>query len=310
MIRKSDYENYDYRQFWQGHGRNYEDGAERSAIKKLFKGIKTSGKVFADLGCGYARLFNEYKDFDTIILVDYSLNNIKNARLQVLEYLKDNIKKSPDIYYIVADVTCLPLKKNIADTCFSVRVIHHLEKPDAFFSEVHRIIKPGGEFILEFANKRNIKNILKFLLRKTAQSPFSKRPLQVGETILNYHPKFIAELIKESGFVIKRKISASNFRLGFLKRLLNLKLLLFFENFYQNAFSFIDTGPSIFLKAVSQNIPCPESSDKNINSLRFFACPSCRCNELIKEEDTGDIVCKGCGRHYSVIEGIYVFKSE
>jgi len=57
LIRQSDYENYDYRQFWQDSKRDYEDKSERLAVRKLFKSIDTEGKIFIDLGCGFARLF-------------------------------------------------------------------------------------------------------------------------------------------------------------------------------------------------------------------------------------------------------------
>ena len=37
-LRRSDYETYDYREFWQDNKRQYEDYSERTAIRKLFAG--------------------------------------------------------------------------------------------------------------------------------------------------------------------------------------------------------------------------------------------------------------------------------
>ena len=251
MIRQSDYENYDYRQFWEDNRRAYEDSAERSAIKKFFKGIGQEGKVFADLGCGFGRLFEEYENFERIIMVDYSLNNLRSARNMISEYLKKkkDLQALRKVFFIAADVNNLPLKSGLLDVCMTVRVIHHLSEPDAYFAEVSRVIKSEGIFILEFANKRNLKNILKFCTGRVRQSPFDCKPLQVGDTILDYHPVYIKSLLKKTGFKVLKQLSVSNLRLNYLKKHISLKILLFYENLYQNLFSFIDTGPSIFLKA-------------------------------------------------------------
>jgi len=130
----------------------------------------------------------------------------------------------------------------------TVRVVHHLSEPAIFFNEVSRVLKPESLFFLEFANKRNLKNILKFLAGKAAGSPFGREPLQVGDTILDYHPVYIKSLLKDLKFKVLKQLSVSNFRLGYLKKHVGLKTLLFFENLYQNLFSFADLGPSIFLK--------------------------------------------------------------
>jgi Methylase involved in ubiquinone/menaquinone biosynthesis len=251
LFKQSDYENYDYRQFWQDNKRLYEDSAERIVIKKFIGPLEKQGRVFIDLGCGFGRLFSEYKDFEKIILVDYSVNNLKNAKGAIAKYMNYDKALLKKVAFVAADAASLPFKSSFADVAMTVRVIHHLDNVEKFINEVSRILKPGGYFLLEFANKRNLKNILKFMFGKLKQSPFDSRPLQIGATILDYHPKFIKSLLKQTGFKILRQVSASNYRLGFLKRHINLKVLLFFENIYQNIFSFIDTGPSIFLKTVN-----------------------------------------------------------
>ncbi|MBM3711973.1 MAG: class I SAM-dependent methyltransferase, partial [Actinobacteria bacterium] len=226
LIRQSDYENYDYRQFWQDNKRDYEDKSERLAVRKLLGRIETEGKIFIDLGCGFGRLFNEYRNFKKIILVDYSFSNIKNARDSITKFLNRDFKKLQDVYFIVADINNLPFKSEIADAVLTVPVIHHLLEPDIFFREVARIIKNGGCFILEYANKRNMKNILKFLSGIIRQSPFNSLPFKVGDTILNFHPAFIRQILESIGFEVLKEISVSNFRLAVLKKIAGLKFLL------------------------------------------------------------------------------------
>ena len=343
MIRQSDYENYDYRQFWQDDKRLYEDSAERLVIKKFISSIKNKDAKFIDLGCGFGRLFSEYSGFSTVIMVDYSVNNLKNAKELISRYVKNDSELINKVVFIAADVTNLPLKPGIIDYAMTVRVIHHIDKPDRYFAEVARILKSGGTFMLEFANKRNTKNILKFFVGKTRISPFSKEPLQVGATILDYHPKFIKSLLKNAGFEVKKMVSASNFRVGFLKRHVSLKILLFFESIYQNIFSFISTGPSIFLKAVislsnksvqsasvksgkpqddgiDTNYQLKNSNDKKdsniinasraitaINPADLFICPSCK-SEGLEMSGTDSIKCTRCSRQYPVVGGIFNFK--
>jgi ubiquinone/menaquinone biosynthesis C-methylase UbiE len=319
LIRQSDYENYDYRQFWQDDKRLYEDSAERLVIKKFISSIKNKDSVFIDLGCGFGRLFNEYKDFSRIIMVDYSINNLKNAKEIINKFLKNDEKLLSKVIFIAADVTNLPLKSSIADNAVTVRVIHHIENPGKYFTETGRIIKPGGIFMLEFANKRNLKNILRFLSGRIRQSPFSIEPLQVGPTILDYHPRYIMSLLDKAGFKVQKMISASNFRLGFLKRHIKLKTLLFFESFYQNIFSFINTGPSIFLKTINTSTVEPKTHLQKLpvsnktsivtrDPLDFFICPACG-GENITSLPSGNIECKKCQNQYPVIEGIFNFKS-
>ncbi len=180
--------------------------------------------------------------------------------------------------------------------------MHHIDNVEKFINEASRIIKPGGYFLIEFANKRNLKNILKFIFGRLKQSPFDSRPLQIGATILDYHPKFIKSLLRQTGFKILKQVSASNYRLGFLKRHINLKVLLFFENIYQDIFSFIDTGPSIFLKTINAapfqaGLGSPGSANPTDDTIAkadpatleiesfedfktYFCCPVCRDENL------------------------------
>jgi ubiquinone/menaquinone biosynthesis C-methylase UbiE len=251
LIKQSDYENYDYRQFWQDDKRLYEDSAERIVIRKFIGPLEKQGRIFVDLGCGFGRLFSEYKDFEKIILVDYSVSNLKNAKDLIRKYLNYDEALMKKVVYVAADVTGLPFKSSFADVAMTVRVMHHIDNVGKFINEASRILKTDGYFLIEFANKRNLKNILKFMFGRLKQSPFDNRPLQIGATILDYHPKFIKSILRQTGFKILKQVSASNYRLGFFKRHINLKVLLFFEKIYQDVFSFIDTGPSIFLKTVN-----------------------------------------------------------
>lgn len=305
-LRKSDYETYDYREFWQDNKRQYEDYSERTAIRKLFADFKNKG-VIADIGCGFGRLFNEYNDFNQVIMLDYSVSNLKNTMQSVKDFYSKNASagKPSGIYFIAADAENIPLMNEKLDMAISVRLMHHLSSTSGFINEVSRILKKDSVFILEFANKKNFKNILKFILRKTASSPFSPEPLYIGETIRNYHPKEILKEVHESGLQIKRLISVSNFRLAFLKNRIRAGLLNKAENTAQNIFSFLRLGPSIFIKATKPekdkavaDTDAPDFSD-------LIMCPSCRDGESGFSFTENEITCNKCSRRFKVTDGIY-----
>ncbi|MES0341075.1 MAG: class I SAM-dependent methyltransferase [Candidatus Humimicrobiaceae bacterium] len=267
-IRKSDYENYDYREFWEDDKRYYEDQSERIALRSILKGVDPSNKLLIDIGCGYARLFNEYSKFQRVVLIDYSIKNLRNARERVSRFLSDDPEKLSNILFVSADATSIPIRDDSADTVLTVRVVHHLNRPEKYFDETKRVLKVGGLYLFEFANKRNLKNILRFIIGKMDTSPFGPVPSQIGETIRNYHPKEIYRKLRERDIRIVRIISVSNFRLGILKKIFGNRLLLFFENIYQKIFSFITWGPSIFIKGYLMESGNQSSSDGDKRSFQ------------------------------------------
>lgn len=321
-IRRSDYESYDYQEFWEDDKRFYEDQSERIALRAMLRGEKSRDRLLIDIGCGYGRLFNEYCRFSEIILVDYSMNNLKNARIRVSKFLSEAKGRIPRVLYIAADATRLPFKSDTADGILTVRVIHHLERSDKYFDEVSRILKKGGLYLLEFANKRNIKNILRFLIGRMKVSPFNKVPSQVGETIKNYHPADISDQLSSRNINIEKIISVSNFRLGLLKKILGSRMLIFFERIYQKLFSFMVFGPSIFIKGrkagyqgrgpgkgCTARAELPERIVP-ISTISYFIdiliCPGCRESGL--EMDGEKIICRVCGRSFLIDKGIIDFK--
>jgi ubiquinone/menaquinone biosynthesis C-methylase UbiE len=304
-LKKSDYENYDYREFWEDNKRAYEDASERVALGKLFKSVKKSGTII-DRGCGFGRLFNEYRDFDSIIMMDYSLNNLKNTKKTVLDYLKQDKTEFNKVHFIAADAVNIPFKNSAFDAAISIRIVHHLNDPQKFISETARILKNKGFFILEFANKRNIKNIIKFIFGKLRQSPFSPEPYMIGENIQDNHPKIIISYFKEYDLKISKIISVSNLRAGFLKRKLSFINLLRFENISQYLFSIFKLGPSIFIKAFKNRNENTADTEKMPEAfMDILLCPGCK-NLKSKLEISGNfLVCNSCGLKFSITDGIF-----
>jgi len=237
----SDYNGYDYKkEFWENVDREYEDQADRMAIRKL---LPKRMEKFADIGGGYGRLANEYlKRAHKIYIFDYSKTELKQAK----EIYGDRIEtKAGDIY-------ALPFKDNELDGLMMVRVTHHLKDMQKAMSELYRVLKPGGVAVIEVANKRTLPKMMRFVTGRSKVNPFDKKVANYKEIskdgFYNYHPKYVEEIFKNTGFRCERVLSVSNFRSRTLKKVFKTDNLVKMEDVAQKALAPIRFAPSIYYK--------------------------------------------------------------
>ena len=237
----SDYNGYDYKKiFWEDADREYEDQADRMAIRKL---LPKRMERFADIGGGYGRLANEYlKRAHKVFIFDYSKTELKQAK----EIYGDRVEtKAGDIYK-------LPFRDNELDGLMMVRVTHHLEHLDKALAELYRVLKPGGVAVIEVANKRTLPKMVRFAFGKSKVNPFDKTVANYKEIsaggFFNYHPKYVEEIFSKTGFKIERVLSVSNFRSRGLKKIFGTKNLVKMENGAQQMLAPIRFAPSIYYK--------------------------------------------------------------
>ncbi len=238
-----DYTDTDYKHnFWEQSDRVYEDKAERQALKKL---LPERGKAILDLGAGYGRLTDEYVDhFEEVVLFDFAANLLKQAEQDwCVRQNKQHIR------CIQGDAHALPFTDKSFDTVLCVRLMHHVLDIETVFTEIKRVLKPQGHAVVEFANKRNAKEIIRFLFGKSGTSPFSLEPYQRGEGVFyNFHPDYVRNLLWQQGLKIEKQLSVSNFRMHFLKKRIALEKLLAWEDRMQEPLAALYFGPSLFLK--------------------------------------------------------------
>ena len=237
----SDYNGYDYKKiFWEDADREYEDQADRMAIRKL---LPKRMEKFADIGGGYGRLAGEYlKRAHTVIIFDYSKTELEQAK----EVYGDKIEtRAGDIYD-------LPFKDNELDGLMMVRVTHHLKHMDKAMAELYRVLKPGGVAVIEVANKRTLPKMARFITGRSKVNPFDKKVANYKEIskngFYNYHPKYVEEIFDKTGFKREKVLSVSNFRSKGLKRIFGTKRLVKLENGAQQALAPIRFAPSIYYK--------------------------------------------------------------
>jgi 2-polyprenyl-3-methyl-5-hydroxy-6-metoxy-1,4-benzoquinol methylase len=239
------YSDTDYAAFWEDHNREYEDSVERLALRQFVSRI--SGTCL-EIGAGYGRLVNEYARFcSDVLLIDYAPNLLEQARARIKRLGLQNVRCLRANLY---DLSLLEKKYN-AVIC--IRVLHHVENVPDFFQQVNLSLEDDGIFILEYANKRNIVEILRCLFRRPNIRPFDYRPGKRGEVYYNFHPAYIRDMLKQNGFVIEQEMAVSIFRNEFLKKIFNYEFLSRVEGILQKPLGRFHLSPSVFLMARKTN---------------------------------------------------------
>jgi ubiquinone/menaquinone biosynthesis C-methylase UbiE len=301
-----DYEGSAYRtEFW-GQGRAYEDGAERVALRHL---LPPAGRRLIEIGAGYGRLADLYGGYDEVVLFDYALSQLRQA--QAL-WGAAGPGGRPRYVYVAGDFYKLPFAPGLFDTLTAVRTIHHAADAPALLQGVARILAPGGAFVLEFANKRNVKAILRYLVRRQDWSPFAWEPVEFVELNLNFHPAWMWERLAEVGLQVQELRTVSHFRLGLLKRLVPTGLLVSLDRLFQPTGALFQLTPSVFVRADAAHPPGAGADKPAAPPGAFFRCTVCGSTML---EDEGDaLCCIDCDARFAVHDrrgasgGIYDFK--
>ena len=290
MAKICDYEGSSYcTEFWEGQGREYEDLAERIALRKL---LPPAGACLLDIGAGFGRLADLYDGYQQVVLLDYSKSMLRQAQ--------DRLGREGRYIYIAADLYVLPFIDSLFDTTVTVRVLHHVQNIPAALQEVQRVLKRGGVHVLEYANKRHLKAILRYLLGRQEWNPFAPEPYEFVELNYDFHPAWMEARLREAGFAIGRELAVSSFRLPLLKRLISARPLAALDGLLQGATAPLKLAPSVFVRARA------EKEDAQAESRGFFRCPSCHGTDLIEAEEI--LTCRGCGRGWAIDDGIYDFK--
>jgi ubiquinone/menaquinone biosynthesis C-methylase UbiE len=292
-----DYEGSKYStEFWTG-AREYEDRAERIAIHAL---LPPKGRRLIDIGAGAGRLGDLYLGYDEVILMDYARSTIVEAR--------DRWGHDPRFKFVAGDLYALPFVDGVVDSVVMIRVIHHIVDVPRALSNIRAAMKPGSRFVFEFANKRNLKAIVRYLLRKQKWSPFDEQPIEFVELNFDFHPTWMKQQLHAAGFGIQQTRAVSTFRVGALKRLFGAKRLASIDGAVQRPFAPLAISPSIFALCVPPLLSGAVSAqERGLGGEVLFACPTCRAP--LPLQPANDELCCANGHRWSTREGIYDFKT-
>ena len=292
-----DYEGSRYStEFWTG-AREYEDRAERIAIRAM---LPPKGGRLIDIGAGAGRLGDLYLGYDEVILMDYARSTIVEAR--------DRWGHDPRFKFVAGDLYALPFVAGVFDSVVMIRVIHHIVEVPRALGNVRVVMKPAGQFVFEFANKRNLKAIARYLLRQQKWSPFDEKPIEFAELNFDFHPAWMKQQLRAAGFDIQQTRAVSTFRLGALKRLFGAKRLAAIDGAVQRPFAPLAISPSIFALCSPHPLSPPLlEQERGLGGEVVFACPTCRMP--LPAQPVDDELCCANGHRWSTREGIYDFKT-
>lgn len=160
-------------------------GKNKKVVKLLKKEIGLAGKVI-DIGGG----FGFYAD---------ALREMGNA-VTVLEMSEKMINEGkrlfPEIRFVKGDATKMPFPDKSFDAAVCMGTLMYIKHKNKCFSEVRRILCPGGSFFLYERNKNDIiNNIIRIFKDTEKPADKSYKFLQKSD---------IKELADNHGFTVKK----------------------------------------------------------------------------------------------------------
>ena len=245
-----------------------------------------------ELGAGAGRNTPRYQGYERIVVLDYSRSQLERAQ--------QALGQSQRFVYVAADIYHLPFVDGLFDGATMIRTLHHMAEAAQALAQVRRVLQKDACFILEFANKQNIKAILRWAMHRQYWNPFSPEPVEFVALNYDFHPATVRAWLKQNDFVIERQLTVSHYRIGFFKTYFPVKLLVWMDSLAQLTGDMWQLSPSVFVRthAAGESIPPAEIGT-------FFRCPSCA---TALPDTPPQITCPTCARVYSVEGGIYDFR--
>jgi SAM-dependent methyltransferase len=212
---------------------------------------------------------------------------------------QSRLGRSGRILYVAADLYRLPFAANAFDAGIMCRVIHHIADVPAALAQIRACFAGGGKFILEFANKRNLKAIARYALRQQKWNPHDLAPIEFVKLNFDFHPSYMRQALQAANFTSQRQLAVSWLRLGLFKKLLPLGAMVALDKALQPLGKTLPVSPSIF---VENSIP---GSNAVVADADLFVCPISR-QPLHRE---GDLMVGAGGYRWAIHDGIYDFKT-
>ncbi|MBI2143117.1 glycosyltransferase, partial [Candidatus Woesearchaeota archaeon] len=148
--------------------------------------------VIADIGCGPGVLISKLPKNKLTYAVDVSEQTVRFAT-ELNKNLGKNVKG------IAALAEKLPFKDNTFDCVFMIEVIEHMPKEleAKALSEVRRVLKPSGQFIMTTPNYHSMWPIIEYFWSRM-------NPVDYMEQHINRkNPGSVRKSLSEAGFAVK-----------------------------------------------------------------------------------------------------------
>lgn len=305
-----DYEGSPYRTaFWEGQGRDYEDAAERLALQRL---LPPTGRRIAEIGAGFGRLADLYLGYEQIVLFDYSRTLLQDA---VAKWGND-----PRFVFAAGNIYQLSLAKASLNALVMVRVMHHLADVPLALQQIRRVLSPGNGnvAVLEYANKRNVKSVARWLLGRQAWSPMDQMPVEFVKLNYDFHPAWMEKQFANANLHVRQQLAVSHFRTPLLKQKISAATLAKVDSWLFGPGGHYPLAPSVFVQVEAEKegehqlLPSAlVQGDGRVglgDVTDLFSCPACGEDRTFKLEQAALLVCQHCAKRYAKRDGIWDFK--
>jgi len=294
-----DYEGSQYKaNFWEGQGRDYEDATERVILRQL---LPVQGGRVAEIGAGFGRLANMYLGYEQIILFDYSRTLLQDA---VAHWGHD-----ARFVFVAGNIYHLPLAAGILDSLVMVRVMHHLADVPLALQQIRRVLHRHSVAVLEYANKRNLKALLRWWVGRQSWSPLDATPVEFVKLNFDFHPAWMQARLVDAQLRLRQQMAVSHFRWSLLKKYVSVSKLVAADRLLYGVGGRYPLSPSVFVQvdAPGIGVRSPVATDA-AGIAGLFCCPNCR-QEAFQLVGTEQLLCENCGKKYSRQAGIWDFKA-
>jgi SAM-dependent methyltransferase len=279
-------------EFWDT-SRAYEDAAERVAMRAL---LPPQGRTLVEIGAGFGRLADLYAGYDTVVIFDYARTQLAQA---VERLGMQGIDGKPRYIFVQGDFYHLPFVSGLFDTVTMIRTLHHAADALAVLYGISDTLGPSGAFVHEFANKQNMKAILRYALRRQAWSPFNQEPVEFVDLNFDFHPQWMWAQLERAGLRREAVRTVSHFRIGFFKRHVPTPILVALDALAQPTGAFWQLSPSVFARSRA-------GAGKTAAAKgAFFRCPT--CGQPLGAPPQTEFHCT-CGKVWQYADSIYNFR--
>ena len=172
---------------------------EKIQIKQFRKSSSLRpDKVVLEIGCGNgtgAALIKKYFSPKEIYAIDIDQRMID---------LANKNHSAPFIHFETGDVSQLRFETNQFDAVFDFGVIHHISNWKDCLRELKRVLKPGGELIIEDLSIETFSGLFGWIIRKIFKHPYEQ--MYTRKDFITYLDTIGFHIVKKefSNFMIKR----------------------------------------------------------------------------------------------------------
>jgi ribosomal protein L37AE/L43A len=164
--------------------------------------------------------------------------------------------------------------------------------------------------VLEYANKRNLKAMVRWWSGRQHWSPFEKSPVEFVELNFDFHPDWMSDRLREACLDCQQQLAVSHFRLPWFKRFVSVQWLARFDEMLAGIGGHYPVSPSVFVQTRRLGADDRASVETTPTQVhRLFRCPECYAEDLAWQGEHR-LQCTACGACYARKNGIWDFKEK